>query len=83
MERTNFAFVCECVTEAAKELRCPATMKPEQQRKGQACHAKIGPGKKWSGRTTFGCQNWSDPGPLLVAKNGPGCQKWSGFYKLK
>ena len=46
------------------------------------CHAKVGPGvEKWSGRTSFGCQNWSDPGPLfgcqklmvqLVAKSGPG-----------
>ena len=38
---------------------------------------KIGPGENWSGenwsgRTTFRCQNWSDPGPLVVAKSGQG-----------
>ena len=27
--------------------------------------------EKWSGRTTFRCQNWSDPGPLFAAKIGP------------
>ena len=36
-------------------------------------------GKKWSGRTTFGCQNWSNPGSLLAAKNGPGCQSGPGI----
>ena len=28
--------------------------------------------ENWSGWTTFRCQKWSDPGPLLVAISGPG-----------
>ena len=55
---------------------CPGDMQ-------RCCHAKIGPGEKWSGRTTFRCQNWSDPGPLLVANNAPGFQKWSWYINLQ
>ena len=54
------------------------THKLMHARTHEYCHAKISPGKNWSGRTTFRCQNWSDPGLLLVAKSGPGCQKSSG-----
>ena len=52
------------------------------------CHAKSGPGKKWTPRSTFGrkkwtggstffCQKWtclakSGPGPYCQEKSGPG-----------
>ena len=41
---------------------------------GADCHAKIGPGKKWSGRTTFGPtpDHFWLPNLVRVAKSGPG-----------
>ena len=44
------------------------------------CPAKIGPSENWSRQTTFRCQLWFDPGPLLVAisSGGPSIYRGEG-----